>query len=422
MNGPASGCASRGVSIGVVLGLVVLGLVVLAVAAAGGCERDAHPGAAPPPTKTAQEQRPALVRVWTIGTVTVQDRVRFLATVAPLRQTMISPKIPGTIRSITKRAGDRVTKDEVLVELDRTDYDLAVRQAQAQLGVARAAVAQALEGKRAAGLPLERFRKLKAAGSVPDAEFDRVEAQQKLAAKGHDAARAQAELAAVGLAAAEQQLSDTTVRAPFDGFVVQRLVDEGEVARAMPPTIVLVVVEAPPYYVEGAVNELEAARITVGTPLDVRVHALPDVALKADVTHVNAMVDPQTRTVAIRALVRDGVEPLKVGMSAEATADMGERTSVFVPRVALLDREGDRAAAYVVDGDRAEKRAVRLGPVHRDGFLVAEGLRAGEVVVVAGQGDIGPDGRVQGKADGKGETGGGGETGGQGKTGVGGTR
>ena len=355
-----------------------------------GCDKGSPAGDAAPRARAVS--RVPAVRLHTITAVDVADEIRFSGTVAPSRKTMISPKILGTIEAITKQEGDPIRAGEVLVRLERADYELALRQAQAQLAVAEAHLAQARQAVRSTKRPRARLRRLRAADSVPDAALDEIDARYEMTVKTVAVARANAELARVGVDAAERQLGYTEVTAPFDGVVLKRLVDEGEIARALPPTVVLVVAEVPPFYVLGSVNEIAGVRLTPGTTLVVRPDAAPEAVIEASVTQTGAMVDPETRSLPIRARVTRGAEHLRVGMSAELVAQLGRRSRLVVPRVALMNRTGAGAEVFVVsarDGEhRAERRHLALGAPRGDGVFVEAGLREGERVVVAGHPDV----------------------------------
>ena len=370
------------------------------VAVAGlfaGCEKESAAG---PDKRTAKApEGPPFVRVLPVQSLTLADRIRFSGTVAPNRQTMISPKVPGTIVAIHGHAGDPIRKGQVLVELDKADFELQVRQARSAIAVARAGTGQARTARTSAKVQWDRFKRLKAKKSIAAAQFDEVDAGYKQAKAAVRTGQAQLAAARIGLEAAERQLGYTTITAPFDGYIVKRLVDEGEVARAMPPTIVMVVVEAPPLFVVGAVGERDAARLEEGTTLRVNAGAAPGQEIRAKVTQVNAMVDPETRSVSVRALVLRGAEHLRVGMSAEVFAELGERRVLAVPLLGLMNRVGDRGEIWVITDGKASLRKLQLGAVRGDLILVDSGVRAGEQVVVAGQPDLSEGGAARIKTD-----------------------
>ena len=362
------------------------GVWLVALGVLAGCGENPSAPTAPGATPTAAS--PPVVRVRAVHSVTLEDRIAFSGTVAPSRKAMISPKILGAIETITKQEGDAVAAGEVLVRLERADYELGLRQAQATLALAEANLAKARQAVRSTRRPRDRLRHLRDADSLPDGALDEIDGTYQMAVKTVGVARANVAMAKVGVEAAERQLSYTEVTSPYTGVVLKRLVDEGELARALPPTVVLVVAEIPPFYVLGSVNEVEGVRLRAGTRLTVHPDAAPGAVVEATVTQAGALVDPETRGVPIRALVTRGGEHLRVGLSAELVAQMGRQERLVVPRVALMKRTGTSAEVYVVRDAQAERRRVTLGGPHGDGMLVEAGLEAGDEVVVSGHPDV----------------------------------
>ena len=146
-------------------------------------------------------------------------------------------------------------------------------------------------------------------------------------------------------------------------------------------------------------GERDAARLEEGTTLRVNAGAAPGQEIRAKVTQVNAMVDPETRSVSVRALVLRGAEHLRVGMSAEVFAELGERRVLAVPLLGLMNRVGDRGEIWVITDGKASLRKLQLGAVRGDLILVDSGVRAGEQVVVAGQPDLSEGGAARIKTD-----------------------
>ncbi len=339
----------------------------------------------------APDERPAIhVRVLEAELKENTRRVTVSGNILPNRKVTVSPKLPGTIVRITKDEGDPVTMGEdglgeVLVELDPVDIALAVKQAEAGVATAKAAVGQAKTALDSADTAYSRAKNLFERKALAEAEFEKAEMGRDMAAAGLATARANAAMAEVGLETARTKLSQLVVRAPMAGTVLKRLVDEGEEARAMPPTIVMVIGETHPVRVEGGVSELELRHLSQGMSVGVHVDAWPGRVFEGKLDRIGAMVDPMARTIPVRILIPNPDGKLRPGMAARIEIEVEKTRGLAIPRSALLSSEAEEGRLFVVAGGEARQRTVRLGPVFGDLVEVREGLEAGETVVSVGQ-------------------------------------
>jgi membrane fusion protein (multidrug efflux system) len=173
------------------------------------------------------------------------------------------------------------------------------------------------------------------------------------------------------------------VAAPFDGLVARRFVSAGDHVAEGEKLFDLVALD--PIEVEFHLTERDSGRVVIGDKVDVRVTPYPDEVFHATVHVVSPRIDPATRTLRVKALVENPERKLRPGLFARADLGVAVREKVpMIPEQAVLQRS-DGAVVFVVrDGNRAERRSVRLG-VFRDGLAeVVEGVAVGEQVIVRG--------------------------------------
>lgn len=337
---------------------LVLGALLLSTAATG-CGSGA--GAA------ARPDRAVPVRTVVVEARDLEEVVELTGTLRPRAQVPVVAEVGARLLRVLRDEGSRVAAGETLALLDDTDYRLASQRAQAALAMAEANRAHARAER-------ERAENLLRTGGITDK--DRLAAEVGLQVA--DAALAQARAEA---AIADQQLSRTSVKAPFAGRVANRLVDPGAMLPAGTPLLTLV---------DDSVLEFRASvpskhwgQVKVDAPVQVRVEA-GQAAVAGRVTRLSPLVDERTR--AFEAVVE--VPPgsgLVGGLFARAEVRRGERRGALVVPAAALQRNGggpDEARVFVVAGGKAETRAVRVGVERPDVVEVVEGLKAGEVVVL----------------------------------------
>jgi RND family efflux transporter MFP subunit len=286
----------------------------------------------------------------------------------------------GRIDRFRADVGQAVRKGDVLVEMDRSAAAIGVEQARAAKGVAEAA----LENAQAA---LRRTEDL-ARGEAASA------AALEQATIGVKQARAAVAQAAAALAGAEDRLADHAIRAPFDGVVTARLKSAGEYVATVPPTPLLALVD--PGSVEVRVQVPEAAvellRPGLVLPATVSPSGKP---FRARVRALGAAVDPQTRTVDVRADVEGEVfAALRPGALAQIEIPAAGE-GLFLPAATVHAEGGEAPWVWLVEAERVTRRPVEVDRVGPGIVRVRAGLGEGDLVVADGAPGLADGARVK---------------------------
>jgi RND family efflux transporter MFP subunit len=205
-------------------------------------------------------------------------------------------------------------------------------------------------------------------------------------------ATAQASLAEARaqLALADKALTDVTVRAPFDGQVSARHVSPGEYVQ--PSTPVVTLVKTHPLRLNLAIPGVQAGQVARGLRVEATVDAYPDRMFAGEITAVNPVIAPESRSFVVEVSVPNAQAVLKPGMFAVATINQGTTTrALFVPRAAVMeDVNTDSWRAYVIDDrNQARLRVVQLAPRQEgDTLRLLGGVAEGERVAVSNLGEL----------------------------------
>lgn len=357
-----------------------------------------------------------------------------VGTVCPLREVILTPKVPGKIKKIFVKEGDLVKAGDILVRLEQTDFLLAVRQAEAALGTARANLANLLAGTRAEKIEqakaalhqaqanltnmeqeYKRMKQLASSGAVAQRQLDAAIAQYKSAIaqvkqakeqldmlkKGATEeeigiARAQVTQAEVGVAVARKNLEDSTMKAPFSGLITARFVDEGVQVYTAPKTDILKLTDISRVKVKVPVSERDYPKVKIGTLAEIKLDALPGEIFQGKVTRIIPEIDPISRNFYAEVEISNPLLRLKSGMFANIRLFVGKKESLTISRETLVtDLVTGVSYVFVVEGDQAVRRKLILGK--RSGLLieVLEGLKEGEKLVVKGQNRLQQGSRVK---------------------------
>lgn len=337
-------------------------LLALAGAACGGAESQSSQAPTPPVAAAGIEVTTAPVVRGEIA-----QRISAPGTLAALRESRIGTEVRGRLQEVFVSEGDRVEAGDPLFQIDPEPYELALRQAEAGLDLARAE-------RRQGSADLKRARALLGKDVVSRQEVDRM--QTALAV-----AQAHERQAAEAVELAELNLRRTRVRAPYAGEVAERLADEGTTALAQPQTIVVVLQETHQLEARATIPETHMASIGVGDRALIYVEGIPD-PFQTTISSVGGVVDRATRTYEVKMEVANPEQRLKAGVFAHVEIEPGPKHGVLlVPRSAIRSEEGRTRVLTVRDG-LAVAVPVELGLVSADSAEVLRGLEAGQQVIV----------------------------------------
>jgi RND family efflux transporter MFP subunit len=302
--------------------------------------------------------------------------------------------------------GMRVEEGKVLARLDDSTLRVNLKLAEAEQAAARQALAEIEVRLKEAGHNLERTQGLRQAGissqaslDADQAEFDSLRARLALG-------REQVAVAERQVGVLEQELDDLIIRAPFDGIVVSKNAQPGEMISPVSAgggftrTGICTVVDMQSLEIEVDVNEKTIARVEPGQPVEAVLDAYPDWRIPARVITPVPTADRQKATVRVR-IAFEKLEPRilpDMGVKVTFLETNGREQAAGPPRLvipaAAVRREDGREVVYVLLQDKVERRAVRLGAREGADVVVTAGLSAGERVVVEGPPNLSDGDRV----------------------------
>ncbi len=306
--------------------------------------------------KLSQPQPPVQVsavkaesEMWTPG-------IKAVGSVKAVNGIEVANEVPGVIKMINFESGDLVKQGDVLIYLDSATDEAALRTRKAEAQLTEQ------EFKRVSDLLPRR--------AVSQSQYDESKANL-------DAARARVN-------EAEAQLSKKVIRAPFDGTLGIRMVDLGEYIPTGTPIVEINMLD--PIYVDFTLSEKNLPDVATGYPVQVTVAAVPGKTFDGSVSAVNTSVNPETRTVRIRATLSNKDSELRPGMFATImTLQPSDNKVVTVPRTAISYNTYGDFAFVIEKNDQgtqvAKRRAVTTGATRNGRVSIVSGLEAGETVI-----------------------------------------
>lgn len=308
------------------------------------------------------------------------------------RKAAVASKATGRLEWLGVAEGSRVKKGDVIARLESRDVAAARDQAAANVEVARAGLQQALAELTDAEAALARSNELVAKKFVSRSAHDAALARFEKARAGVGAARASIAAAEANHRAAAVAVDHTLVRAPFDGVVLTKSANVGDVVTPFSSALdakgaVVTMADMDTLEVEADVSESNLQKVRLGQPCEIQLDALPEVRLRGSVHRVVPTVDRAKATVLVKVKFLDEDPRVLPEMSAKVaflSREMPpeERGARTVVRPEAVAKRGGRTVVFVIhDGTVAE---VAVEPGDRIGDLVEirKGVQAGERVVL----------------------------------------
>ncbi|MEJ2009854.1 MAG: efflux RND transporter periplasmic adaptor subunit [Acidobacteriota bacterium] len=319
--------------------------------------------------------------------------------VTPRRRATIAAKITGQVTAVYAEEGMRVRAGQVLARLDDSDARVRLQSARAERDASAATIADLEVNLANAERELTRTKGLQAAGvrsveALDQAQtaVDSLKARLALARKQVDAADAQ-------IRVAQQDLDNCTVRSPFDGLVVSKDAQVGEMVSPISAgggftrTGIATVVDMKSLEIEVDVNESNIALVKPGQAVVANLDAYPNWDIPARVRTIIPTADRQKATVKVRiSFIK--LDPrilpdmgIKVAFLEQRAAKGKSDVVALIPSEAVRQDNGEPAVFVVRDG-KVEERAVSLGRKRGTRIEVLAGIAQGESLVVRGPADL----------------------------------
>jgi RND family efflux transporter MFP subunit len=330
--------------------------------------------------------------------------------VTPLTEALINARATGYIKRRLVDIGDRVSKGQLLAEIDSPDLDEQVLQAEAGVSQAEAALSgaeyqlrQAIARLNLARVTAERWKILVQKGVVSRQESDQRDADLEAQQAGVDSAQAAVRAAGNSIHASQanqRRLVDMQafekVTAPFSGIITARNVEVGSLIPASGGAALFRIAESGMLRITVDVPQTSAAYVRVGGSAEVTLQEIPGRTFRGKISRTANALDATTRTLPTEIEVANPTGILLPNMFAQVKlVNVGAVSSALIPGDALIVRSNGTQVAVVTEGDRIHFQAIEVGRDFGQTTEVRAGLSGDELVVVNPTDDVREGGRVK---------------------------
>lgn len=330
------------------IGLAILSVTALACSS-GKTEKSAQQDAA--------SEKIEVVRVTELQVQQVARSVEYSSTLLAFEEIHMAPASPGRIDQIAVEVGTRVSKGDLLVQMDRTQ----LHQAEVQL--------------RTLETDFKRFDTLRKVGSVAQQQYDQM--------------KSQLDIARSNVAFLQE---NTRLRAPFSGVISGKYFEPGEMYSGAPvapigKAAIVSLVQIDRLKTLVPVSEKYFPMIRKGMEVSMSVDIYPGETFKGRVFNIYPTIDATSRTFNIEVTVDNPGGKLRPGMFNRVTLDLDREEALLIPAIAVLKMQGSNDRYLFIEKDNVARRIpVTIGKRYNDLVeVVSDQLKKGDLVVVSGQ-------------------------------------
>jgi HlyD family secretion protein len=344
--------------------------------------------------------------------------------ILPLMQVDLFPKVSGYLEKISVNLGDSVRQGQVIAQIDRNDFLYKVREIEAKVAQAKAALDEIEAGTRSeeirqaeeavkqaqsrydnAKTHRERMEALYQKQIISKKDFDNadtecsvceaqlVSSQERMKQLREGARREEREASRAKLKEMESvllqeqtRLQNTTITAPFQGDITHKYVDTGTLVSPSTPLVTLAHTET--LKVIANVLERDISLIKLGMKVRIQAEAFPDKSFDGRIVRMNSALDMATRTLQTEIHIPNAGRMLRPGMFVKIEIALSTRIgTLIIPKVAVVE-EGEDRVVFVVENNKALRKTIVTGVEQDDKVEVLQGLNEGDRIVRKGQGSL----------------------------------
>jgi RND family efflux transporter MFP subunit len=333
--------------------------VPLLTAIALACAQPEHPSSAPVAVQTTHAQKAAR-----------NAGVRYSATVEPDVQSAVAFRVGGYVEAVSVEEGDRVSRGTVLARIRQSDYRDRLSQVAASRSEAEAGLARSEKD-------LARARSLFEAGALTKPELD-------AAVASFDMMRSRVAAGRAATGEAGLALRDTSLVAPFDGVILRRNIETGDLGT--PGFVAFVVAQTGTVRVKFGVPDTMLPSVKIGAAIPVTTESLPSRTFNGTVARISPAADAKSRAFEVELHIDNAQNELKPGMVASLEVVHAAAPPLAIPLGAVIrsPKSREHYAVYVVEDNKVRAHDVELGEPLGNLVAVTGGLTGDEEIVVSG--------------------------------------
>lgn len=308
------------------------------------------------------------------------------------RKAAVASKATGRVEWLGVTEGSRVKENEIIARLENADVSATMAQAAANIGVTKANLHQGQAELIDAEAAYNRSGELLAQGFISPSAYDMATARYRKAQAVVEGYQAAVGVAVANHRAAQIAVEQTLIRAPFDGVVLTKSANIGDVVTPFSSALdakgaVVTMADMDTLEVEADVSESNLPNVKPGQPCEIQLDALPDIRLRGMVQRIVPTIDRAKATVLVKIKFIDRHPQVLPEMSAkvaflEKEMPPGQRAARTAVQPGAIVQRNDRKVVFQIIAGEAVETPIETGKKMGDLIEVVRGLEPGSKVIL----------------------------------------
>ncbi|MFW5819678.1 MAG: efflux RND transporter periplasmic adaptor subunit [Bacteroidota bacterium] len=340
--------------------LAYLGLIIASAFVFTACNQENRANTTAEGNESEREERVFPVKVERIKYEVIPRTLDYTANLEPFKELHFAPASPGRIKKIFVEVGEKVSKEQVLVEMDRTQLNQALTQ---------------LENARSNFQRIDTLYKL---NSISEQQYEQAKSQYELAQSN-----------------VEFLAENTTLIAPFEAIITGKHYENGEVYSGAPNTqagkaAIVSLMQINPLKAVVNISQNYYPFLEEGMSARVTSDIFPDEVFKGEVYKKYPTINPATRTFQTEIMIRNPNEKIRPGMYSVIELELNREKALVVPAIAVLKQEGtNNRYVFINEDGTARQLQVKIGRRFDEKVeLIANAVQEGMDLIVEGQASL----------------------------------
>lgn len=303
------------------------------------------------------EKKVETVRTVKLKKQTIERTIEQNSTLKAYEEVHLAPASPGRIEKIYVEIGSKVSKGDVMVQMDRTQ----LHQAMVQLNTVET--------------DFKRLDTLNKVGSISRQQYDQVKAQYE-----------------ISLSNVEFLKENTRLKAPFNGIISDKYFEEGELYSGTPNTTagkaaVISIVQLNPLKAIVSISESYFPLFKNGITAKIESDLYPEESFRGTVFRIHPTIDPLTRSFQVEIKVPNPDNKLRPGMFCRVSLEIAEDKALVVPAIAILKLQGSNERfVFLEKKNKAKRVTVKTGKRYNDQVeIISPEIKEGDNLIISGQ-------------------------------------
>jgi RND family efflux transporter MFP subunit len=312
----------------------------------------------------------------------LNETIKAAGSVTARAQVVITPKVSGRIARLLVEEGAYVRPGQLLADIDHTELAAQLAQSEASVASAQAAISQGKINLISAQTDERRMKELIDQKAISQQQYDQAVVRTQLAQQTIQAAQAQLLQAKATVRFNQANLANFAVTAPMSGQITARNVDAGAMAAA--GVALFTLAQTGNLRAEFDLPERQLAKLFRGQTVLVSSAAQPDQPVRAKLSEISPVVDPQSRLVKVKVdLPSNGV--FRPGLSVDGNFVLVEKPSALAVPLEAVTMSESQASVLVQEDGKVVRKTVTTGIRSLQAIEIVSGLSEADTVIVAGQ-------------------------------------